>query len=119
MNYKSLFIKCVIFDCVCAMLGHFKLFAIPWTIANKISLSMELTKREYSSGLPFSTSGNLFRVTLTCLCFSFCSNEMGITKTVWIFMNRKLISTCKTSRFHNWLSINPQYYLNLDVLILS
>ena len=118
LNYKSLFIKCVIFGCVCSMLCHFKLFATPWTIAHQAPQSMELTRQEYYSGLLFPIPGNLPKVTLTCLCFSFCSTEMEITKIVCIFMNRKLVSTCKTSRFHNWLSISPQCYLNLVVLII-
>ena len=34
-------------------LSHVRLFAIPWTVARKAPLSMECSKQEYWSGLPF------------------------------------------------------------------
>ena len=48
-----------------AMLGHMYLpsrvwlFVIPWTAAHQASLSLEFSKQEYWSGLPFLTSGHL------------------------------------------------------------
>ena len=43
--------------CVCARahlsFSHVQLFAIPWTIAFQASLSMEFSRQEYWSGLPF------------------------------------------------------------------
>ena len=41
--------------CVCVHLSfsHVQLFAIPWTIACQASLSMEFSRQEYWSGLPF------------------------------------------------------------------
>ena len=38
--------------CVC-VLSHVQLFATPWTIACQASLSMEFSRQEYWSGLPF------------------------------------------------------------------
>ena len=35
------------------------LFATPWTVAYQAPLSMEFSRQEYRSGLPFPTSGNL------------------------------------------------------------
>ena len=35
------------------------LFAIPWMVAHQAPLSMELSRQEYWSGLPFSTLGDL------------------------------------------------------------
>ena len=40
-------------------LSHVQLFAIPWTVAHQAPLSMELSRQEYWSGLPFPTTGNL------------------------------------------------------------
>ena len=37
--------------CVCAQ--SLRLFAAPWTIAHQASLSMEFSRQEYWSGLPF------------------------------------------------------------------
>ena len=33
--------------------------AVPWTVACQASLSMEFSRQEYWSGLPFPTAGNL------------------------------------------------------------
>ena len=40
-------------------LSHAQLFVTPWLIAHQVSLSMEFSKQEYWSGLPFPTPGNL------------------------------------------------------------
>ena len=40
-------------------LSHVQLFAIPWTIALQAPLSMEFSKKEYWSGLPFPSPGDL------------------------------------------------------------
>ena len=34
-------------------------FATPWTVACQASLSMEFSRQEYLSGLPFPSSGDL------------------------------------------------------------
>ena len=44
--------------CVC-VLSHIQLFATPWTVAHQATLSMEFSRQEYWSRLPFSTPGNL------------------------------------------------------------
>ena len=44
--------------CVCARaLSHVRLFAIPWTVAHQAPLSMEFSRQEYWSGLPFPSPG--------------------------------------------------------------
>ena len=43
--------------CVC--LSHVWLFTAPWTIACQAPLSMELSRQEYWSGLPFPSQGDL------------------------------------------------------------
>ena len=46
--------------CVCAQsLSHVQLFATPWTIAHPAPLSMEFSKQEYWSSLPFPTPRDL------------------------------------------------------------
>ena len=45
--------------CVCESLSYDRLFAIPWTIAGQAPLSMEFSRQEYWSGLPFPFSGDL------------------------------------------------------------
>ena len=36
-----------------------QLFGTPWTVAHQVPLSMEFSKQEYWSGLPFPFSGDL------------------------------------------------------------
>ena len=44
--------------CMC-MLSHFRLFVTLWTIAHQSPLSMEFSRQEYWSGLPYSPPGDL------------------------------------------------------------
>ena len=41
------------------LLNRVLLFATPWTVAYKAPLSMEFSRQEYWSGLPFSSPGDL------------------------------------------------------------
>ena len=41
------------------LLGRVQLFATPWTIAYQAPLSMEFSRQEYWSGLPFPSPGDL------------------------------------------------------------
>ena len=46
--------------CVCAqMLSHVQLFVTPWTVALQAPLSMEFSRQEDWSGLPFPPPGDL------------------------------------------------------------
>ena len=48
----------MVYVCVC-VLSHVCLFATPWTVTHQTPLSMEFSRQEYWSGLPFPTPGNL------------------------------------------------------------
>ena len=39
-------------------LSRVQLFATPWTVAHQASQSMEFSRQEYWSGLPFPSPGN-------------------------------------------------------------
>ena len=41
------------------MLSHVRLSATPWTVTHQAPLSMEFSRKEYWSGLPFPTPGDL------------------------------------------------------------
>ena len=41
------------------LLSHVRLFATPWTVAYQTPLSMEFSRQEYWSGLPFPSPGDL------------------------------------------------------------
>ena len=41
------------------VLSRVRLFATPWTVAHQVPLSMEFSRREYWSGLPFLSPGDL------------------------------------------------------------
>ena len=40
-------------------LSHIQLFETPWTVTSQAPLSMEFSRQEYWSGLPFPSPGNL------------------------------------------------------------
>ena len=40
------------------LLSHVQLFVTPWTAARQAPLSMEFSRQEYWSGLPFPTPGD-------------------------------------------------------------
>ena len=46
------------YTCTC-VLSHIRLFATPWPVACQVPLSMECSRQEYWSGLPFPSSGDL------------------------------------------------------------
>ena len=41
------------------VLSHIQLFVTPWTVAHQALLSMEFSRQEYWSGLPFSSPQDL------------------------------------------------------------
>ena len=41
------------------LLSHIQLFVTPWTVVHQAPLSMEFSKQEYLSGLPFPTTRDL------------------------------------------------------------
>ena len=43
----------------CQSLSHVRLFVTPWTVAHLAPLSMEFSRQEYWSGLPFPSPGAL------------------------------------------------------------
>ena len=43
----------------CCVLSHVQLFLTPWTVAHLAPLSMEFSRQEYWSGLPFPSPGDL------------------------------------------------------------
>ena len=53
-------IRCSGRVCVCVWaLSHVQLFVTPWTLAHQAPLSMEFSRQEYWSGLPFPSPGHL------------------------------------------------------------
>ena len=52
--------KTGMYECVCVhLLSRVQLFVTPWTVACQGSLSMEFSRQEYWSRLPFSSPGDL------------------------------------------------------------
>ena len=45
--------------CMCCVLRCVQLFATPWTVAHQIPLSLEFSRQEYWSRLPFLSPGDL------------------------------------------------------------
>ena len=44
---------------VLSHLSHVQLFVTPWTVAHQVTLSMDFSRQEYWSGLPFPPPGDL------------------------------------------------------------
>ena len=44
---------------MCYMLSCVQFFGTPWTVAHQAPLSIEFSKQEYRSGLPFPIPGDL------------------------------------------------------------
>ena len=56
VQYISLFL---LWLCVCVShFSCFRLFATPWTVSRQAPLSMEYSRQEYWSGLPFPSTGS-------------------------------------------------------------
>ena len=66
--------------CVC-VLSHVQLFMTPWTVTHRAPLSMEFSRQEYWSGLPFSAPGDPPdpRIKLTSSSFPALSGEFFTT----------------------------------------
>ena len=56
---RNLWIICPVVVCCACMLSCVWLFATPWTVAHQAPLSMEFSRQECWSGLPFPTPGDL------------------------------------------------------------
>ena len=59
---RTLFCDCILGQGVhpsMLILGHVRLFVTPWTVAHKAPLSIEFSRQEYWSGLPFPPPGDL------------------------------------------------------------
>ena len=50
---------CLFSIVVIQLLRHVRFFATPWTLAHQAPLSMEFSRQQYWSGLPFPTPGDL------------------------------------------------------------
>ena len=51
--------KNIAFECVLSRLSRVQLFATPWTVTHQAPLSMEFSRKENWSGLPFPSPGDL------------------------------------------------------------
>ena len=47
------------FVCGCLLLSCVQLFVTPWTVAHKAPLSIDFSRQDYWSGLPFPSLGDL------------------------------------------------------------
>ena len=66
-------------------LSHVRLFATPWTVAYQAPLSMDFSKQEYWSGLPFPTPVDLPNpgIKLMSLVFPALAGRFFTTSTIW------------------------------------
>ena len=52
------------------VLSHVRLFVTPWTVAHQAPLSMEFSRQEYWSGLPFPSPGDLLNLGIEPACLT-------------------------------------------------
>ena len=59
--YNNVFVNILINKLICiyCVLSLVRLFATPWAVAHQVPLSMEFSRQDYWSGLPFPTPGDL------------------------------------------------------------
>ena len=74
-SYQLVSIQSMCCVCVCAVLSCFScvwLCTIPWTVTRQAPLSLEFSRQEYWSGLPFPSPGDLLdpEIKTTSLMFS-------------------------------------------------
>ena len=60
---------------LCLSLSHVRLFATPWTVTHQTPLSLEFSRQEYQSGLPFPTPRDLSHLEIDPV-----SLEFGVRK---------------------------------------
>ena len=63
------------------MLSRVQLFATPWTVAPQAPLSMEFSRQEYWSGLPFPSPGDLPDPRIKPVSFAFPALAGGFFTT--------------------------------------
>ena len=60
MWYINICVCVCVCVCVCAqLLSHVQFFVTPWTVAYQVALSIEFSRQEYWSRLPFPTPVDL------------------------------------------------------------
>ena len=70
--------------CACCMLNHIWLFVTPWSVAYQAPLSMEFSRQEYCSGLPFPRYSSQPR-DWTCVSYTSCIGRQ-ILYHCWEFL---------------------------------
>ena len=59
LKYQRTFMCVCVCVCVCYLVSHVSFLATLWTVAHQDPLSMEFSRQEYQSGLPFPTPEDL------------------------------------------------------------
>ena len=92
--------------CVCESPSHVRLFAAPWTVAGQASLSMEFSRQEYWSALPFPSPEDLPSPGIEpwSPAYSLPFELQGSPPAIW-FLPYILIINIITKRLHLWAPI--------------
>ena len=83
--------------CVCVALGCVQLFKTPLTVAHQAPLSMEISRQEHWSELPFPPPGYV------------PDPRIEPTSLEFFFIGRQILYHCATWKAIYWLRFNPQF----------
>ena len=104
------------------VLNHAQLSATPWTVAHQPPLSMEFSRQEYWSGLPFPPPGDLpnpgIKPTSPALADEFFTAELLRNK---VMLNKNFYLICKffkekeSSYLNKYLIFNKYKYFEISI----
>ena len=113
----------------CSSLSHVWLLVIPWTVAHQVPLSMEFSRQEHWSGLPFPSPGDLpnpgIENLISCISgefFNRLSHSLSNCYQIYYFyvVSNKYVQNLPPCGFIDFtLFFYPFFGLYISVMLLS
>ena len=90
---------------LCVMLSRVQFFVTPQTAAHQAPLSMEFSRQEYWSGLPFHTPGKLSNPGI---------EPMSLVSTAFPALAGRFFTTVPLGKTHHYYYLSKVHYLNME-----
>ena len=102
---------------VCWLFSRVRLFAIPWTVAQQAALSVDFSRQEYWSGLPFPSPGDLSHPGIEPRSSTLQADSLPLTHQGSPFTQMKLQQNCCSRRIdiEKTTSFNQNFTWNSNV----